>query len=489
MLRRWVALSAILALLPLTLIVSRYPALLRTLHRDPDTIGSSHHLPSPYTPVRGKREQGTLPPPPAPTTPVPILNSPTPPPGALASHTHLALALSQHFASLPRGMLSAQLRQFTPPPDRPGACNATHALRHIDYTHRKARKGEVTTRGMLEMMHTAETLGVVLLSDPVNATVNPSPITFSTQYRIDVPFGMWKAVFADPPPRPDSPALREPQGVHWQPPSYVAVFRNAWVANGYAILCDRSFGSGGCLWHSPKGVPSKWTWHSKGATVCDQWCKGYFHWSVEHFPRVGLLAELLREDEEVKLVLPILSGFQREMLRVLGVRPSQLLRPASYRFSVLYHPQPQRCGNCFTPTLHILRREVLGQMSLPSASLASRRTVVLAERERLSRQPKNYPELKKALTARYRNLTFTSHLHLPVAQQLRLFNSAWIAFGPHGANLANIMFMTTGAHVIEMVPHSKGNLCYYSLATRVPLVYHIVPHALRNFVVDPDEVF
>ena len=377
-------------------------------------------------------------------------------------------------------------------------------LGRVEYTHRRARRGEVTTRQLLERLQNEPFVEKLLYVDNRSTGYDPifglPPIILDPKYNSSAPFGKWHARFIankftgasyeDNKAHYirhviENPALqremREPQLIPWQPPAYVAVFRSAWVGKGYAILCSqKAYGTGACMWEGPSGIPKTFQVYDLGAVVCDKWCAGYFHWVHEHLPRVALIAEAMRANRNIKLVLPTKSSFQRQFLRLLGINDTQLLPPGDYHFHRLLFPQPQRCGNVFSSTLFILRRLVFASLTLPAMSsfgTTAPLNVVLAERKGNSRGPQNYAELKQRLQTRFADrCRFAVHLGRSVAEQVALFNKAWIVFGPHGANLANVLFMRGGgAHLIEMLQWTKANLCYYTSASRVGVTYHMIP--------------
>ena len=62
------------------------------------------------------------------------------------------------------------------------------------------------------------------------------------------------------------------------------------------------------------------------------------------------------------------------------------------------------------------------------------------------------------------------------SHQVRLFHGADIVVGPHGANIANMMWMRHGTHVVEMASAKKGNMCYYSTAGRINVTHQLLLH-------------
>ncbi len=80
------------------------------------------------------------------------------------------------------------------------------------------------------------------------------------------------------------------------------------------------------------------------------------------------------------------------------------------------------------------------------------------------------------------------------AEQIRLAAEAEVVSGPHGAGLANMLFMPEGSHVLELRQLAGSPNCFYTLAAVLGHSYHVVscrpadesrhPH-VADIVVDP----
>ena len=71
----------------------------------------------------------------------------------------------------------------------------------------------------------------------------------------------------------------------------------------------------------------------------------------------------------------------------------------------------------------------------------------------------------------------------PVEQQIAWAHGAEVVVAPHGAGLANIMFMQEGTRVVELLPARRAKPCFYSLAAAMGLHYGCATDALAG---DPD---
>ena len=302
-----------------------------------------------------------------------------------------------------------------------------------------------------------------------------------------------------------------PQVVVDELPAFVAFFANAVAHRGAVVTCNgMGYTAGGCMWEMRYPDASQWrsvaSWVTSPASpsaqfpqisgelkfdvavpMCDEWCRGYYHFSHEHLPRIALVLPLLMRNPRAVVVFSHdLNGFQRQFVfDIFGVKKEQVV-VGTVHAPVVAYPTPMRCGNTFTEALHLLRREVYDAMSLASVAAHNdsepgrkqRLQFLFAERSKLSRMPRNYFALKTQLTREFATdfdfVTTLGNEH--AAQQVRFFYNADVVLGPHGANLANMLFMRPNGHVIEMASMAKGNLCYYATACRIPVFHHLILH-------------
>ena len=407
-------------------------------------------------------------------------------------------------------------------------CQAMPSLRNlpkVEYRHKKPKKSELSAHQLLELLMHGH-LGTGLPADwfsthrvevylapqhlqscrsPHQVHVQyPPPIRFreSLAFNVSQPFGLWETYFVDESDRLKlERSAKYPQRTVPQPALYYAVFHNAWVSDGNVITCTKAFTTGACMWEF-KEFPVVNAEKPEVAIVafCDHWCNGYFHFTHEHLPRVALVHHLLMSNSSVKITAPRRSPFVMQYLvDVLGIPDEQIIArtgDAYFALEVIY-PQPQRCGSIFSETLFLLRRIVFERLGLTKDASGvqsehvafSNRTqhldweestvpiVILAERKKLDRMPKNYKEVIQSVKDRFAGtVLFVSTIGMSVVQQIRLFHKAMMVIGPHGANLANVMWMRHGAYVLEFISYKYANMCYYGTSARLGLHFGAIFH-------------
>eukprot|EP00756_Hemistasia_phaeocysticola_P054211 Hpha_TRINITY_DN30143_c0_g1::TRINITY_DN30143_c0_g1_i1::g.110704::m.110704 len=293
--------------------------------------------------------------------------------------------------------------------------------------------------------------------------------------------------------RDPSEASSMPQVLPPQPPLWIALIRDAFVDQGYVLACDRVFERGGCIWNVHVAMAPLVV--ERALVVCDNSCNGYFHFLQEHLPRIIPLLPLL-SDPRTKIIIPpqgnlALKPFVANFfLEVLNVSSEQIILETTVYAKWVYYTQPTPCGNIHTSALHLMRGEVfrrLGLRHVVDYPLRRNFVVLLAVRRStlgplasLARMPADWSETLALLHRYYGDRPrveireFDSKMS--TADQIRQFHSADMVIGPHGANLANTLWLRHGATVLEFASKRYGNMCYFTTSSRLGLRHRFLLH-------------
>lgn len=193
----------------------------------------------------------------------------------------------------------------------------------------------------------------------------------------------------------------------------------------------------------------------------------YFHFLIDVLPRLQTLAAAPEIAAADRWYLPARTGFQRELIAAVGLPADRVVDSAS-------HPH--------------IRAETLIVPTVPDLDLAVPRWIVPALRERLldgigalvparriyvtrgqiahTRIVVNEHELVTCLAAM--GFEVVDPDRLTVAEQIRRFAEAEVIVAPHGAALANLLFASPGATVVELFAPRYVQGCYWKLADTVP---------------------
>eukprot|EP01065_Artemidia_motanka_P024546 TRINITY_DN2937_c0_g1_i1.p1 TRINITY_DN2937_c0_g1~~TRINITY_DN2937_c0_g1_i1.p1 ORF type:complete len:707 (+),score=172.75 TRINITY_DN2937_c0_g1_i1:59-2122(+) len=342
--------------------------------------------------------------------------------------------------------------------------------------------------------------------DGLHDIFRPWPTTRQVGEKVEgrVERGQWAIRFHRDPRN----ATRNPQLAEAQPAAWATVISDAWIFMGAAYTCGWGLTSGGCQMDIAVYEDAYWAL-DKAVIVCDGECNNYYHFTIEHLPRLALIYDRVMEDESLTILVPQLSKrakFVRTFIvDVLGIDDRRLIsadsRAPQWRtvqetvyVRRAFIPAPTICGRPLGYALLLMREIVFRRLGLPSVADAapSQFRVVLAERGKY-RMPSNWESVRADVLSRFSSdeVVFESVGNRSVEGQVRIFNSADLVIGPHGANMANIVWMRSGTTCLEFMPYHYGNMCYYSISSRLGLTHRFVLHGASKkgkYNVTADEV-
>jgi hypothetical protein len=193
----------------------------------------------------------------------------------------------------------------------------------------------------------------------------------------------------------------------------------------------------------------------------------YYHFLVDIVPRLALF-ETPGVPTPERWYVPLQHGWQREVLELIGFLPREGVIDAD----AAPHVQAERLlapgfpdVDMRTPPWAVaFMRERLRPPEL--ACVPGRRIYVTRGRQRHNRIVRNEPEVVEMLADR--GFTVVDPGTLTVAEEIRTFGEAEWIVGPHGAALANLLYASPGASVIELFAPDYVTVCYWKLADCVP---------------------
>ena len=178
-------------------------------------------------------------------------------------------------------------------------------------------------------------------------------------------------------------------------------------------------------------------------------CHNYSHWLLDYLPRLRL-----HGDVSVPLIVNgPMAQFQSESLKFLGIEGDGLIQleyPATLPVRQLFYPSI--CSSSITPP-HPFRPEILGWLRDAFAPLMTggrkdRRIFISRSGETQSwrRRLLNHEEIESI--AKTHDFEVVALEKFSFAEQVRLFSSAAVIAGAHGAGFANMAFAPAGTKLI-----------------------------------------
>lgn len=192
----------------------------------------------------------------------------------------------------------------------------------------------------------------------------------------------------------------------------------------------------------------------------------YYHFLMDVLPRLGVLEHCPQIEPPQRWFVPARTRFQRELLALLGIGAAERIDSCEVlhvRAETLVVPGPPSMTVINPPwVVEYLRRRLL---PTPIARVPGRFHYVTRGGQRNNRRVVNEDELVTRL--QLHGFDTIDPAQLSVSEQIRAFAEADIIVAPHGAALANLVFASPGACVIELFPRGSAVPDYWKLASGV----------------------
>lgn len=198
-----------------------------------------------------------------------------------------------------------------------------------------------------------------------------------------------------------------------------------------------------------------------------RWGTEYYHFLTEVLPSVLFL---LRQYPNASVYVKE-SPFTRPMFAWFGVSVPIVssLSKLSTRIESLY----SECGNPSLEKINLLRAVIESKLSFSQ-------THGILIRRHGTRTIDNESEVFEQLQVRYPHLTWVIYDHLSPSDTATLFSKAAIIAGPHGAGFTNMIFSGRGTQILEFMPVSYPNICYWHLSELLGNSYTLIPSPVTS---------
>lgn len=202
-----------------------------------------------------------------------------------------------------------------------------------------------------------------------------------------------------------------------------------------------------------------------GRVVMDadyMWSTEYYHFITEVLPNVIVMSRSF----QTGVIRCRVSAFTRAMLDWFGVQ-NRIEPAAMVDGARRVHVPAFECGNPSPERLGLLRDIVKSRVTFSS-------THGILIRRHGSRVLVNEAEVFDQLKAKYPSLEWVIFDAETVPDTATLFARAAVIAGPHGAGFTNMIFSSPEVRVIEFMPESDANACYWHLASVLGVDYTMV---------------
>lgn len=196
----------------------------------------------------------------------------------------------------------------------------------------------------------------------------------------------------------------------------------------------------------------------------------YYHFLLDVLPRFGVLQETLPDCEPDALFVPHGAAYQRTFMELAGLGGHRVIASGpdkAVRATRLLVPSVANRREAAPPSTVTWLRS---RMRPTGATDTPRRIFVTRGQEPNTRRIVHEDAMMELLEAR--GFVRVSPATYSPQEQINLFAGAEVVVAAHGAALANLLFVTPGARVLEMFAPNYVNSCYWAISQSIPDVHY-----------------
>ncbi|CAB1118780.1 unnamed protein product [Ectocarpus sp. CCAP 1310/34] len=207
--------------------------------------------------------------------------------------------------------------------------------------------------------------------------------------------------------------------------------------------------------------------YEKVFMMAQEWGPNYYHFTVEHLPRITLALDILLENPDIMIVMhhhghdkwhdtSVELEAHMELFELIGISRERIVYTShEVHANLAIVPTTTNCGDPDPSMINMLRNRFLqglfpGTDGVPP--VPPRPVIVLIVRSNI-RGLENNDEVKEALERNFPSFDVVEFFGTdPVRDQLKTFATASMIIAPHGAGLANMIVAPLHTPVLEIAP-------------------------------------
>lgn len=195
-----------------------------------------------------------------------------------------------------------------------------------------------------------------------------------------------------------------------------------------------------------------------------RWTNNYYHFITESLPSILFLNKHVYN-------YPIIiqpTSFSEPLMRFFGASNEICGYENIKENPVLFQQEFIECGNPSPEKINILREWIESKVSFePSVG-------IFIYRKESLRSIVNHDEVASALARLTPGMEWLIFNSETVETTVDMFRRAKVVVAPHGAGLTNMVFCKQGTKIIEFMPATNPNVCYWHLADVIGHNYNMV---------------
>jgi hypothetical protein len=201
------------------------------------------------------------------------------------------------------------------------------------------------------------------------------------------------------------------------------------------------------------------------------WGCNFYHFITEELPN---FLKVIKHYPKIPLIISINNTFVAEILNCLSLQNEIFQSPP---LNVIL-----KVENCILPNPSIPGKPSRSELLLVRDFLLEKKLLdfqmldlgVIIKRKDGERQIVNIDDVYNHLNSEYKNINWFVFENEQFETALKLFSKAKIVIGAHGAGLTNMLFTPENCNIVEIMPYSDPNECYFHMASVLDLNYNCI---------------
>ncbi len=180
-----------------------------------------------------------------------------------------------------------------------------------------------------------------------------------------------------------------------------------------------------------------------------------FHMMIEDLPRIIPYLQFLWQHKQIKIHVAAQSSLTIEMLGLLGIEKQRLIN-GYVRAKIVYLPMGISCGTANMFNIQLLSMYCRRSISQANKDAHRSRSLLLIKRSRKKRFFTHHDQILQQLQLMGMRSNITTEVFAdtpvpPFQRFSKMFYSASMVVGPHGAGMSNIIFAKPGTLIVEAI--------------------------------------
>lgn len=196
----------------------------------------------------------------------------------------------------------------------------------------------------------------------------------------------------------------------------------------------------------------------------------YYHWTIETLARFRVWQTTKKKVKNLKILMNRFksNSFQDQWLKIMGINHEDCIfmdEDKNYHLENIFYCASVGTNHCSYSNVKLIN-QLVSEGNFENNSNIERTNqfskIFVCRKKGSVRSIHNHDEVMKIMMDKGFQVIYSEDF--TISEQIKIFYSAQYIVGIHGSGLANIIFAQSNSHILELMPESSINPCFFDLA-------------------------